>query len=206
MFPTSPSVVAKTKGLTVEKLQLQLNERDRQIENLERQLYGEKTSELLDADTEIIRLRKKLEHTERLVNEYKEQLHTQTLKTSVNNSKNQLSEIELEKMRIRLQKRIEELEPLPELLREAEMKNHELQTCILEHEKRLTEQSAIINDLSSKINVQNHMIDQMKENHYSFDDDHRALHQKIDVFQRYDSRKFFFCLSNLNINLDKSLH
>ncbi len=153
MFPlsTPPTVVAKSKGVTIEKLQAQLNDRDRHIDELERKLYGEKTEQMLDADAEIVRLRKKLDHAERLVCEYKEQLHNQTLKTSVNNSKNHISELELEKMRIRLQKRIEELEPLPELLRQAEMKNQELQTRILEQEKRLVEQSAFITELNSKV-------------------------------------------------------
>jgi chromosome segregation ATPase len=146
-----PTVVPKTKGITIEKLQAQLNDRDHLIDDLERKLYGDKKEHIIDADSEIIRLRKKLEHAERLVGEYKEQLNTQTLKTSVNNSKNHLSEIELEKLRIRLQQRIEELEPLPELLRQAEMKNHEIQTCILEQEKRLVEQSAVIAELNSKV-------------------------------------------------------
>jgi len=146
-----PTVVPKTKGITIEKLQAQLNDRDHLIDDLERKLYGDKKEHIIDADSEIIRLRKKLEHAERLVGEYKEQLNTQTLKTSVNNSKNHLSEIELEKLRIRLQQRIEELEPLPELLRQAEMKNHELQTGILEQEKRLVEQSAVIAELNSKV-------------------------------------------------------
>jgi chromosome segregation ATPase len=153
MFPlsTPPSVVTKSKGVTIEKLQAQLNDRDRQIDELERKLYGEKAEQILDADAEIIRLRKKLENAERLVSEYKEQLHNQTLKTSVNNSKSHISELELEKMRIRLQKRIEELEPLPELLRQAEMKNQELQTRIIDQEKRLAEQAAFITELNSKV-------------------------------------------------------
>ena len=158
MFPrssssTPPAVVTKTKGLTIEKLQVQLEDRDRHIDELERKLYGEKTEQLVDADTEIQRLRKKLEHSERLVTEYKEQLHAQTLKNSVNNSKSHLSELELEKMRTRLQQRIEELEPLPELLRQAEMKNQDLQTRLLEQEKRLAEQSSIIGELTSKVRL-----------------------------------------------------
>ncbi|CAF0722614.1 unnamed protein product [Rotaria sp. Silwood1] len=189
MFPIKscasvPTVVAKTKGMTIEKLQTQLNDRDRQIDELERKLYDNKNEQIVDTNSEIIRLRTKLEHAERLVAEYKEQLHTQTLKTSIDNSKTHLSEIELEKMRVRLQKRLEELEPLPELLRQAEMKNQELETRILEQEKHLAEQSAFITELNSKTNVQHHIIDRMKENHHSFDDDHRTLHQKIDTLQR----------------------
>jgi chromosome segregation ATPase len=155
MFPISscppPTVVAKTKGITVEKLQAEINDRDRQIDDLERKLYGDVNEQILDTDSEVVRLRKKLAHAERLVDEYKEQLRTETLKTSVDNSKNHLTEIELEKMRIRLQKRLEELEPLPELLRQAELKNQELQTYILEQERRLAEQAAVITELSSKV-------------------------------------------------------
>jgi uncharacterized protein (DUF342 family) len=156
MFPSSsctpPNVVTKTKGMTMEKLQSLLNDRDQQIDELGRKLYGDKSEFIDDTNSEIIRLRTKLEHAERLVGEYKEQLHNQTLRASVDNSKTHISEIELEKMRIRLQKRIEELEPLPELLRQAEMKNQELQTCILEQDKRLIEQSNFIDQLSSKVN------------------------------------------------------
>ena len=149
--PSPPASVAKTKGLTIEKLQTQLEDRDQHIAELEQKLYGNSSEKLVDAGSEIVRLRAKLEHAERLVIEYKEQLNSQTLKTSVNNSKSHISEIELEKMRTRLQKRIEELEPLPELLRQAEMKNQELQTRLLEQEKRLMEQSNYISDLNSKV-------------------------------------------------------
>ncbi|CAF3790687.1 unnamed protein product [Rotaria sordida] len=200
MFPitscssSAPTVVAKTKGITIEKLQAQLNDRDRHIDELERKLYGNKNEQIVDANSEIIRLRTKLEHAERLVAEYKEQLHTQTLKTSIDNSKNHLSEIELEKMRVRLQKRLEELEPLPELLREAEMKNQELETRILEQEKCLAEQSAIITELNSKTNVQHHIIDRMKENHHSFDGDQRSLQRQLITLEEENAT----LLRNLN--------
>lgn len=172
MFPgsssaTQPAVVAKTKGLTYEKLQAELIDRDRQIDELERQLYGNPNEVLAEAHSEIARLRTKLEHAERIVSEYKDQLHTHTLKTSVDNSKIHVSEIEFEKMRVRLQKRLEELEPLPEYLRQAEMRNQELETRFLEQEKRLADQSSLIADLTSKVNsiLENH---QYIINDYSF--------------------------------------
>lgn len=146
MFP-------KSKGMTIEKLQLELEHRDRLIEQLERQLYASPNERLVDANTELTKLRTKLEHAERLVNEYKEQLHVQSLKTSVNNSKTHHSEIEFEKIRIRLQKRLEELEPLPELLRQAELKNSDLQSRLLDQEKRISEQNNIINELNSKVSL-----------------------------------------------------
>ena len=65
--PTPPTVVPKAKGVTIEKLQAQLEARDHQIEELERKLFGNPNEQLVDANTEIVRLRAKLEHAERLV-------------------------------------------------------------------------------------------------------------------------------------------
>ncbi|UJR26108.1 hypothetical protein I4U23_007454 [Adineta vaga] len=172
-----PSLVTKTKAITVEKLQAQLIDRDRQIVELEKKLCGNKNEQIVDANTEIIRLRTKLEHSEHLIAEYKEQLHNQTLKTSIHNSKSHLSEIELDKLRFRLQKRIEELEPLPELLRQAELRNQDLQT-------RLAEKSTYINELNSKTTVHNHIFDRLKDTHFSFDNDHSTFPPKNESLQR----------------------
>jgi hypothetical protein len=154
------NVVTKNKAITIERLQAELNDRDHQINELKTKLYNNKPEQIDDTNSEIIHLRAKLEQAEHLANDYKAQLHTQTLKTSANNSRNHLSEIELEKIRARLQKRIEELEPLPELLKQAELKNEKLQ-------KRLSEQS--------NFRTQTPLTDRIKENHFSSDDDTRTL-------------------------------
>jgi uncharacterized protein (DUF2267 family) len=155
--PTCSSPVNLSRAATIERLQAELNDRDHQINELKKRLYDQPID---GTNSEIIHLRTQLEQAEQLANEYKAQLHTQTLKTSANNSRNHLSEIELEKIRARLQKRIEELEPLPELLKQAELKNEKLQ-------KRLSEQSTFFTQTPSN--------DQSKENHLSSDDDHRTL-------------------------------
>jgi chromosome segregation ATPase len=168
--PTSSSslhVVPKTKAITIERLQAELDDRDHQINELRKQLYDKKTEQPADTNSEIVYLRTKLEQAEHLANEYKAQLHTQTLKTSANNSRNHLSEIELEKIRARLQKRIEELEPLPELLKQAELKNKKLQQHNDELQKRLSEQSTFPTQTS--------LADRIQENHFSSDDDPRTL-------------------------------
>ena len=95
-----------------------------------------------DPNSEVGRLKAKLEQAERLANDYKTQLHTETLKSSANNSRSHLSQVDFEEKRARLQKRFEELEPLPELLKEAENKNDKLQKTIHELEKRLLEPSS----------------------------------------------------------------
>jgi chromosome segregation ATPase len=157
---SSKNVVAKTKTIKNNGLQAELKDRNHQINELKKTLYNNKTNQTDEMNPEIIFLRTKLEQAEHLANEYKAQLHTQTLKTSANNSRNHLSEIELEKIRVRLQKRIEELEPLPELLKQAELKNEKLQ-------KRLSEQSNYL--------TQPTLLDRFKDNHLSSDDDNRTL-------------------------------
>ena len=58
-----------------------------------------------------------------------------------NTSRNHLSELDLEEKRSRLQKQIENLQPLPELLKQAEVKNEGLQEQIRDLEKRLADRS-----------------------------------------------------------------
>jgi chromosome segregation ATPase len=163
MFSNSSNSSSKnivTKTITNERLQAELNDRDHQINELKKKLYDSKTNQTDELNSEIIFLRTKLEQAEHLANEYKAQLHTQTLKTSANNSRNHLSEIELEKIRVRLQKRIEELEPLPELLKQAELKNEKLQKLLSEQSNYLTQPP---------------LLDRFKDNHLSSDDDNRTL-------------------------------
>ena len=136
-----------------------MNDRDQQINELKRKLYENKSEQTDDTNSEVIHLRTKLEQAEQLANDYKAQLYTQTLKSSASNSKNHLSEIELEKVRVRLQRRIEELEPIPELLRQAELKNQQLEKHVHELQKHVTDQSTFID----------------RNNYFTADDDHRTL-------------------------------
>ncbi|CAF1536200.1 unnamed protein product [Adineta steineri] len=158
--------MSKKKAITVEKLQAELYNRDHQINELKQKLGDNKSEQTDDPNSEILQLRAKLQQAELVISEYKAQLHTETLKTSANNSKNHLSEIELERIRARLQKRIEELEPLPDLLKQVESKNEKLQKHIHELEKRFSGQSMT-------------SIDRSKDNHSSFNDDTRTLQRKI---------------------------
>ncbi len=162
--PSTPTnVVCKPKAITIERLQSELVDRDQQINELKRKLYENKGEQTDDTNSEVIHLRAKLEQAEQLANDYKAQLYTQTLKSSANNSKNHLSEIELEKVRIRLQRRIEELEPIPELLKQAELKNQQLEKHVHELQRHVTDQSTFID----------------RNNYFTADDDYRTLQRYI---------------------------
>ncbi|CAF1186391.1 unnamed protein product [Rotaria sordida] len=167
---SSSNITNKPKAITIERLQNELNDRDHEINQLKRKLHDNNNTttneQKDDTNSEILRLKTKLEETEQLVNEYRAQLQTQTFKASANHSKNHLSEIELEKIRNRLQKRIEELEPLPELLKQAEVEREKLQKDIDELRKYLPQQS-------------NFLTDQVKSNRFSSNDDIRTLQRQI---------------------------
>lgn len=162
------NTIAKTRTVTIERLQAELDDRDDEIARLKKALHGNRTDQTDDTNLELIHLRTQLERAEQSASEYKAQLHTQTLKTSANNSRNHLSEIELEKIRVRLQKRIEELEPLPELLKQAESKNDKLQKQVNDMHKRPSDQSGFF--------TQNSPDDRQKDTqHPSTNDEHRNL-------------------------------
>ncbi|CAF4012931.1 unnamed protein product [Rotaria sp. Silwood2] len=173
----SPSnSTTKTKAITIERLQTELNDRDHQINELKRKLCNDNNNNEQQDDTnsEIQSLKTKLEQTEQLVNDYRARLQTQTFKASANHSKNHLSEVELEKVRGRLQKRIEELEPLPELLKQAEIEKEKLQKDIDELRKRLPRQSNFLN--------QTQLTDRSNSNRSLPDDDIRTLQR--DIFSK----------------------
>jgi hypothetical protein len=60
-------------------------------------------------------------------------------------------QMDLDKVRAKLQQRLNELEPLPELLKNTELKLHEAMKKYKECESRLGEQARIINELTNKI-------------------------------------------------------
>lgn len=109
-------------------MQADLANRDEEIRRLKTQMANGDTS------GEIERWKTRAEEAERLVDECKAQLHTETLKSSANNSRHHLSQLDLEEKRTRLQNRLDDLKNLPELLKQEEMKNEHLQKKIRELE------------------------------------------------------------------------
>ncbi|UJR22841.1 hypothetical protein I4U23_025871 [Adineta vaga] len=169
-------IPTENKAITIETLQADLNDRDHQIGVLNRKLYENKNEQTdNETNSEVLQLRARLEQAERLANDYKAQLHTEVLKTSANNSKNHLSELELERTRARLQKRIEELEPLPELLKQIELKNGKLQKRVHELEKPSDGQITSFNNRT-------------KDDRFSFDGDTRTLQRKIIALEEQNEK------------------
>ena len=133
-------------------MQTELDDRDRPIRQLQKTIDdNSKLNSIDNTNEQIIDLKSKLEQAERLANEYKAQLNSELLKNSAHNSRNHLSQIDYEEKRARLQKRLEELEPLPELLKQSEQKQERLQKLVRDLEKRLENSSAMSNTRSSSM-------------------------------------------------------
>ncbi|CAF0786144.1 unnamed protein product [Adineta ricciae] len=173
--PSSSTASDAHNAITIEKLQADLRSRDHEIDALKQKFYENKNEQTDEINPEVIQLRAKLEQAERLVDEYRAQLHTETLKTSANNSKNHLSELELERTRARLQRRIEELEPLPALLKQVELKNDKLQQHIQDLEKRSNERITPSND-------------RLISTHSSYETDTQALQRKIRTIEEQNGK------------------
>lgn len=73
--------------------------------------------------------------------------------TSIIQRSKNFSEIELNNVRSRLQQRLNELEPLPELLKNTELKLHEALARIKSYENEASENRKIINDLKSQLEL-----------------------------------------------------
>lgn len=74
---------------------------------------------------------------------------SQNSDTTIQREKN-FSEIEFNNVRSRLQQRLNELEPLPELLKNTELKLHEALSKIKKYEVEISENKKYINELKSK--------------------------------------------------------
>ncbi|CAF0887111.1 unnamed protein product [Brachionus calyciflorus] len=77
---------------------------------------------------------------------------TKNIETSIQREKN-FSEIELNNVRSRLQQRLNDLEPLPELLKNTELKLHDALNKVKKYEDDLSDNRKIISDLKAKLEM-----------------------------------------------------
>lgn len=118
-----------------------------------------KEEKLRNAESEISKLKAELEQKNFLLLKFKEENSKFQQEQNKEDEKEDeeikriknFREIELDKVRAKLQQRLNELEPLPELLKNTELKLHESLRKTKELETRNLEQTRLINDLNIKI-------------------------------------------------------
>ncbi|XP_060071197.1 outer dense fiber protein 2-like isoform X3 [Ylistrum balloti] len=119
------------------------------------------------ADEELVQLRGNLKHYENLVDEYKTQV------------------------KARLHNRLQELEPLPDMLKSTELKLHDANERIIMYERKNTENTKLITELTAKSELTTDKVEhvsdsleQMRSKCHDMQDDNRLLQGKVETLER----------------------
>ncbi|XP_033732389.1 outer dense fiber protein 2-like isoform X3 [Pecten maximus] len=154
------------------------------------------------ADEELVQLRGNLKHYENLVEEYKSQMNRcrieaddtmVRLEETVKESEliQQDGEYELEKVKARLHNRLQELEPLPDMLKTTELKLHDANERIIMYERKNTENTKLITELTAKSELTTDKVEhvsdtleQMRSKCHDMQDDNRLLQGKVESLER----------------------
>ncbi|CAH1272525.1 ODF2L [Branchiostoma lanceolatum] len=200
---TEDRLRANTDTLT-ERVQRQANEvASLKIDN-ERLQNQVSTMEdkLITSQTDVTQLKSSVRQYENLVTEYKQQPHGAHRKMNASQREAESAHVrlertelertrlqeesteELERVRTRLQQRLAELEPLPELLRESEIKIQDMTDRINAYEKRALDHTKLITELTVKVEDQSSQLESHRSKSHSAEDEIRALQTKVDALQR----------------------
>ncbi|XP_021362358.1 outer dense fiber protein 2-like isoform X2 [Mizuhopecten yessoensis] len=147
------------------------------------------------ADEELVQLRGNLKHYENLVDEYKTQMNRcrieaddtmVRLEETVKESEliQEDGEYELEKVKARLHNRLQELEPLPDMLKTTELKLHDANERIIMYERKNTENTKLITELTAKVEHVSDTLEQMRSKCHDMQDDNRLLQGKVESVER----------------------
>ncbi|RDD45390.1 Outer dense fiber protein 2 [Trichoplax sp. H2] len=115
------------------------------------------------------------------VDEHSIRLHKQEQESS---KMQQEGVFEMEKMRMKLQQRLSELEPLPDLLKTTEIRFQEAQERIVGYEKRLTDQMKLNAELTNKYDTQMAQASELKLKSYTLTEESKGHQEKIENLNR----------------------
>ncbi|VDI53027.1 outer dense fiber protein 2 [Mytilus galloprovincialis] len=136
------------------------------------------------ADEELVQLRGNLKQYENLVEEYKSQV------------------------KVRLHQRLQELEPLPEMLKSSELRLYESQERMNIYEKKNGESTKLISELTAKVEHVTEQMDQMRNKWHDSQDENKLLGTKVDALERKlrDSEDHNRDMSTNIAKRDEALH
>ncbi|XP_076436220.1 outer dense fiber protein 2-like isoform X4 [Babylonia areolata] len=146
-------------------------------------------------DEEATHLRSNLKHSEQLVEEYKGQMDRSRREADESmvmleeqqkeaSRLHHTSEMELEKVKVRLHQRLQELEPLPELLRTTELRLHEANEKLLQYERRNSDNTKLIAELTAKVESRGEAVDGLRQKFTDSQEESRLLQAKMDGAER----------------------
>eukprot|EP00794_Sanderia_malayensis_P016219 gene16219-17852_t len=144
---------------------------------------------------EIAKLQTAVQQYETLITEFKLQIERYRKENEELNDKVYQKEKELkkqfhqsanesEKAATRFEKRIAELEPYPELLKTAEIRLHDAQERVIAYEKRASEHTKLIAELTQKVDSQSEQLERVREKYHGKQDDMKQIQLKYEVTER----------------------
>ncbi|XP_031570587.1 outer dense fiber protein 2-like [Actinia tenebrosa] len=96
----------------------------------------------------------------------------------------QESTIETEKAKLKMQQRLSELEPLADLLKSNELRLQDSQDRLLSYERRASEHTKLIAELTQKIEYQTDQLETVKEKYRMAQDELRGFQSKSDMLDK----------------------
>lgn len=96
----------------------------------------------------------------------------------------QESALENEKVKIKMQKRLSELEPLADLLKSSDARLQDSQERILAYERRSNEHAKLISELTQKVETQTDQLEHLREKLRMAQDETRSMQAKNEVLER----------------------
>ncbi|XP_022790538.1 outer dense fiber protein 2-like isoform X1 [Stylophora pistillata] len=196
----SESLTAKLSTRTQEVNTLRLDNEQLQadVAALEERLHEEeqRAANKCTADlNEINQLRTAIKEYEELIGDYKVQIDK--YRREAEDSKNRLYEyeaeaqkmhqesaLENEKVKIKMQKRLSELEPLADLLKSSDARLQDSQERILAYERRSNEHAKLISELTQKVETQTDQLEHLREKLRMAQDETRSIQAKNEVLER----------------------
>ncbi|KAK7095102.1 hypothetical protein V1264_006558 [Littorina saxatilis] len=159
----STAITTETRLSTLEEEASRLRESVKQYEQLTGEYKGQMDRSRREADDSMVLLEEHQKETSRL---------------------HHSSEVELEKVKTRLHQRLQELEPLPDLLRTTELRLHEANEKLLAYERRNTENTKLIAELTAKFENRGEAVDSLRSKFSDSQEESRLMHAKMDATDR----------------------
>lgn len=148
-----------------------------------------------EKEEEVVTLRTGLKQYETLVSEYRDQVNRSRQEADetmiqLEAQKRETSRVqkdgdsELDRVKTRLQCRLTELAPIPELLKTTELKLQDANEKLLAYEKRNTDNTKLISELTSKVEQQSDSITQVRDKMHSVMDENRGSLTRSELVER----------------------
>lgn len=168
----SETLTAKlsTRTQEVNTLRLENEQLKADIAALEERLHDEEQR----ASSKIDKYRREAEEMKNRLYEY--EADTQRMQ--------QENALENEKVKLKMQQRLQELEPLADLLKTTDVRLQESQERMMAYDRRSSEQTKLISELTQKVEMQTDQLEHLREKVRTAQDETRSVQAKNELLER----------------------